>query len=488
MKSGFQKYMAGTMLAVFALLTASGIILATLGQLEHKSYLIELILSVIVLALAVLLYRRRKDKPMFVDRWSPWLTGSIITLICFAVNLAWVMSCHVEPIIDFYTNYMTAVKIANNDWIHLDRMYLALFPHIFGYAWFMSGFISHFGESALLIPIINVMATVLTGIMIYILCLHWMGLRSAALAYFLWALCPSKLLYNTMVLPEPIYTCAIFAFLLTLSLADTFSERGGSALWFVPEAVIGLLSGVVLFWMNMLRPLAAIWFIALFIWLLLLRCWKKKCLRPGLMWAVFILCMIISFRGVGSTWEKIENWRLCEEPARFPAYSIYVGLDEESGGSFSEVDRDKLMNYRYDQKNGSAVWAQEQMLNEVRQQLKTGSINVLRLLRVKLPKFLGSDEGGTFYSVASLTNMQFKLASALSNVFYYCVVLLSMYGAYKMAKEKTGSLILILPLFCVGLTLAHMIVEVAGRYKYCLIPMFIIIAAYASSGNKFCHM
>lgn len=155
------------MLAVFALLTASGIILATLGQLEHKSYLIELILSVIVLALAVLLYRRRKDKPMFVDRWSPWLTGSIITLICFAVNLAWVMSCHVEPIIDFYTNYMTAVKIANNDWIHLDRMYLALFPHIFGYAWFMSGFISHFGESALLIPIINVMATVLTGIMIY---------------------------------------------------------------------------------------------------------------------------------------------------------------------------------------------------------------------------------------------------------------------------------------------------------------------------------
>ena len=76
----------------------------------------------------------------------------------------------------------------------------------------------------------------------------------------------------------------------------------------------------------------------------------------------------------------------------------------------------------------------------------------------------------------------------MSNVFYYCVVLLSIYGAYKMAKEITGSLMLILPLFCVGLILAHMIVEVAGRYKYCLIPMFIIIAAYASSGNKARHM
>lgn len=488
MKFGFQKYMAEAMLAVFVLLTASGIILGTLGQPEHKSYLIELILSVIVLALAVLLHRRYKEKPLFVDRWSPWLTGSIITLICLAMNLAWVMICKVEPSVDFYTNYMSAVNVANNDWEHLDRMYLALFPHIFGYAWFMSGFISLFGKSALLIPVINVAATVLTGIMIYLLCLHWMGRRSAALAYLLWALCPSKLLYNTMALPEPIYTCAIFAFLLTLSLGNTVSEKDGSALWFVPEAVIGLLSGAVLHWMSMLRPLASIWFIALFIWLLLLRCWKKKCLRPKLMWAVFVLCMLVSFRVADSNWMDIETQRLGEEPARFPAYSIYVGLDEESGGSYSEVDMDKLMNYRYDLENGSAVWAQEQMLNEVRQQLRTDGVNVLRLLRVKLPKFLGSDEGGAFYSKVSLTDTQFKLTSALSNVFYYCVVLLGIYGAYKMAKEKTGSLMLILPLFCVGLTLAHMIVEVAGRYKYCLIPMFIVIAAYASSGNKARHM
>ena len=476
------------MLAVYALLCVSGVIFGTFGQLEHKSYLIELILSAIVLALAALLHRRCRDKALFVDRWSPWLTGSIITLVCLAVNLAWVTSCRVVPSVDFHTNYMAAVNVANGDRAHLDRMYLALFPHIFGYAWFMSGFISRFGESALLIPAINVTATVLTGIMIYLLCLRWMGRRSAALAYFLWALCPSKLLYNTMVLPEPIYTCAIFSFLLTLCLADTISDQGGSSLWFVPEAAAGLLSGAALYWMNMLRPLASIWFIALFIWLLLLRIWKKKCLRPLLMWAVFILCMLSSFRIAGSSWAKTESWWLREEPARFPAYSIYVGLDEESGGSFSEVDMDKLMNYRYDQENGSAVWAQEQMLNEVRQQLRTDGVDVLHLLRVKLPKFLGNDEGGAFYSAASLTAMQFKAASALSNIFYYCVVLLSIYGAYKMAKEQTGSLMLLLPLFCTGLTLAHMIVEVSGRYKYCLIPMFIIIAAYAACGDKARHM
>lgn len=240
--------------------------------------------------------------------------------------------------------------------------------------------------------------------------------------------------------------------------------------------------------MNMLRPLASIWFIALFIWLIFLRIWKKKCLRPLLMWAVFILCILSSFRIAGSSWTKTESWWLREEPARFPAYSIYVGLDEESGGSFSEVDMDKLMNYRYDQENGSAVWAQEQMLNEVMHQLRTDGVDVLHLLRVKLPKFLGNDEGGAFYSAASLTAMQFKALSALSNIFYYCVMLLSIYGAYKMAKEQTGSLMLLLPLFCTGLTLAHMIVEVSGRYKYCLIPMFIIIAAYAACGDKARHM
>lgn len=46
-------------------------------------------------------------------------------------------------------------------------------------------------------------------------------------------------------------------------------------------------------------------------------------------------------------------------PRISPAYNIYVGLNMDSLGSYSEEDMDTLMNYRY---QGGAVYAQEQML------------------------------------------------------------------------------------------------------------------------------
>ena len=49
-----------------------------------------------------------------------------------------------------------------------------------------------------------------------------------------------------------------------------------------------------------------------------------------------------------------------EPSSPLPAYNIYVGLNPDSLGSYSEEDMELLMKYRYDPENGSAVYAQEQ--------------------------------------------------------------------------------------------------------------------------------
>ena len=41
----------------------------------------------------------------------------------------------------------------------------------------------------------------------------------------------------------------------------------------------------------------------------------------------------------------------------------------------------------------------------------------------------------------------------------------------------------LLPLFVLGLTLAHMGVEVANRYHYSIIPIFIVFAALGFAGE-----
>ena len=137
---------------------------------------------------------------------------------------------------------------------------------------------------------------------------------------------------------------------------------------------------------------------------------------------------------------------------------------------------DTLMNYRY---QGGAVYAQEQMLEEVKERLSSGEIDFPRLFAAKLAKLMGNDEGGAFYAQAELSPLAFKLSSAVSNVFYYFVVLLSLFGALRLFKKPVFSTVYLAPLYSIGLILAHLIVEVSGRYKYSLIPMLIIMAVFA---------
>ncbi len=483
-KTSVSDLLARAMLFLFGILLAAGVLLGVFGDLSHLSYVLEF---TVALALLFLLGREplRSVWCDLMDRAEGWSTvkvGACLAGFCFFLNLIWVVCCRLEPTVDYYTNYNTACVIAERNWRELGYLYLGLFPHIFGYGYLMSFVLRLFGETPMVIAVLNVVLTTVSGILIYAICLKKLPRGAAAAAFFLWALCPSKLLYNTMVLPEPLYTCLLLLFFYLFLLAERAEKRKGTRAYLV-MALIGLAAGVVLFGVNMLRPLAAIAMIALGIWILLLRGEGLRHGRSWLCWSIFLACLLLGFRPLSRYWNEYETWRLRSELSNLPAYSIYVGLDMENGGSFSDDAMNRLMDYRYDEENGTAKWAQEQMLNDAVERLKSEGISVPRLLRVKLPKLLGSDEGGSYYSAAALSGLAYALSSALSNVYYYMIVALVLLGACTLAK-KSGSGTLILPLFSTGLILAHMIVEVAGRYKYCLIPLFVILSAYGLNAYK----
>ena len=67
--------------------------------------------------------------------------------------------------------------------------------------------------------------------------------------------------------------------------------------------------------------------------------------------------------------------------------------------------------------------------------------------------------------------------------FFYLAALLALWGAAVMWRKKECSTATLAPLFVLGLTLAHMLVEVSGRYHYSVIPMLVIIAAHFCGGK-----
>ena len=78
------------------------------------------------------------------------------------------------------------------------------------------------------------------------------------------------------------------------------------------------------------------------------------------------------------------------------------------------------------------------------------------------------------YSSAVLRHTE--LFSKACNSFYYGIVLLSLAGAVQLWRRGAGSAALLAPLYVLGLTSAQMLVEVAGRYHYSLIPMLVLVA------------
>ena len=67
----------------------------------------------------------------------------------------------------------------------------------------------------------------------------------------------------------------------------------------------------------------------------------------------------------------------------------------------------------------------------------------------------------------------------LSDSYYFVIVFFGAIGAAIAFIKKVKSMVCVVALYFIGLTLAHMLVEVAGRYHYSGIPVFIVMAAYA---------
>ena len=466
------------MLGIFMVLLSLGVLLGTLGKLESPSYVLALLMAAGLFLLGLLIWPRFRPR-LSLPRRRPgvFLTGLLLALFCFGLNLIWVLNFQLEPTVDFYTFYETACQLAAGE--HINWLYIGLFPHILGYSTFLSWFFRLFGSSPQVAALVNVGLTTLSGVCIYLLCLRWAGYRAAAFGFFFWSICPSKLLYNSMVMSEPLYTCCILLFLLLLSLAcDELLSFRVRCLLALP---LGALCGVLLLSINVVRPVATILFIAFFLWLFLLRGKAMKDWKAWSLLALFTLAMLFSYAKCSDQWRRWEYLHVYEPTSSIPAYNIYVGLNPDSMGSYSEADMDLLWNYRYDPEKGSAVYAQEQMLQEAKKRLTSGEINFPRLFAVKLAKLVGSDEGGAFYAQAALSNLQFRFWSLLSNVYYYLLVILCLIGAAALFRRPPRSTVYMAPLYSIGLILAHLIIEVSGRYKYSLIPMLILIACFSLS-------
>ena len=461
------RILSAALLAVFMLLFGLALLLGG-AQPEHLSYCAAFALGVVAAGAYALWQQRPRPSRTLWERLGSGKSALILLCFCFLVNLAWVLYFRLEPVRDSQVFWDTAVQLAAKEPLS-NRAYLALFPRFLGYPAFLSLFLRVFGTGPLVVPVLNVCLTTLSGLFLYRMMLRWRGPNSAALVLAAWSLFPSRIFYNTMVLSEPYYACLLLAVLWITAEMEARRPR------LLPALLLGLLAGLLLRLYSGSWPIGSVPILALLLWLLLLRGERGKAERPA--WLGYTALLLAAYLLTGPLWNAWVEDKLGEPSASVPGFSLYVGLNPETLGSYSNEDM-ALLQSLYEEAEGNAEQAQREMLRLAGERLRSG-LPFGKLFFSKLRSFIGFDEGGAFSSRAGLRDRAYQILAMISNIWYYAVGILSLWGCWRLLRSGNRKTILLAPLYGVGLTLAQLFVEVAARYHYSILPMLILLAAYS---------
>jgi len=466
------KFLNGIMILIFVSLITLGLFLGSTQSTDHLS---ALVYGILFFGAFFLL------KPYiigFAEKFGEVKCLVSLSVICFTVKLIWVLFIRVVPVSDYGVFFNYAQDLAN-DWDANNR-YVALFPHIFGYSSFLSIFFKLLIPKFYIATGLNVVLSVISGILIFAIAKRLIDLRAAVTAYLFWILCPSQTMYNSLILSDLLYTTFILLFVYIVTEINAKDYKSGKKT-IIKMALAGLFSGLLLRAINACRPIAAIFVIALFIWIFVLctKHLKSKSFRNT--WIPFICTLCAVYFLTGPLWNAYMTARIGEQPASVPGYNIYVGFNTKAKGMWNAEDRD-LLTYYSEQEGATAQWAQEQMFEEAKDRIFSGDINFTKLFREKIKIFLGADNACVWYMNTYLEDT--KSLAILCNAFYYMLLLQCVIGIAGVFNKYNKSTVSILILYVLGLTIAQMLVEVAPRYHYSILPFIILLGQTVLYGEK----
>ncbi|QIW21054.1 glycosyltransferase family 39 protein [Bacillus thuringiensis] len=435
---------------------------------DTQKYNYTMIVTGVVSLCTIGFYVLRKSS-LYLEKLNEKKCFFVLVMICLAVKLMWVLTYKIQPLVDYATFYYTAEALSKE--FVIDNNYIALFPHVFGYASFLSIFLKIFGASHMVAPIINVVLTTISMGLIYVISRKIGGVRTAITASVLWIVLPSQTIYNMFALSEPLYcTILLLIWAVMISVHEKIHNISIKKL-----LVYSILLAALLALMNMVRPIAAVPIIALVIWLFIINTkhiGNKKILLHKV---VYLGVIIIGYVIFSSAINQYITLRLGEEIASAPGYNIYVGFNQEHSGKWNMPDAELL--FEYNNKPGwTAEDAQQKMLEEAKNRILSDNIDFMKLFSDKFFVFLSEDSAAVSYAEPVLDNVvRYTVAS---NIFYYFLIVTSILGILIMIKNKTKSILFMICLYTIGLTIAQLLVEVASRYHYSATIPMIILAAF----------
>lgn len=387
-----------------------------------------------------------------------------LVLISFISRFIWILVVETPPISDFGLMYYAATQAANGDYGFAQTGYFTTWVYQLGYTMYQAVIISIFGEGTFFIKLFNIFYSVGTAYLIYKIATKLFNPTAGKIAGLTYAIFIPNIVMASVLTNQHLAT---FLFYLGFYLFIRYWET---------NKFIWLVVGVLLALGDIARPLGSLILLAMGIYLFVEYFLNKK---NGMKWRTikyfsgvlvvyFAVHLAISqlFISLDITEYELSN--------RDPLWKFVLGFNHETKGRYSASDAEYVGQFEVGEER-----------NEVELELikeRLSNIKELPMLfNEKFKLMWGANDDSIFWSIGHFSKPDIMQAlQKVERLFYAFIVFFGAISCLSLLRSKNpiNNSLHLFVLLILGYVAVHLLIEIQTRYRYFIIPSFVILQSY----------
>lgn len=382
-------------------------------------------------------------------------------LLAFGIRLIWILTIATKNTSDFEIIYNAAVRAAHGDFSFTSDVYFYRWGYQLGFTLYEAVILYVFGDGLFILKLFNVLFSTGTAFLVYLIARTLFNEGCGRIAGILYALFIPSIAMASVLTNQHLAT---FLFYLGIYLLVRY---------FAVNRFVWLPIGFLLAVGDLIRPEGSIVLIAVGLYILL---FEKNMGRMqaasklgGIILVFFLTHTVVNAVVISS---GISQYPMAN---REPLWKFVTGLNAQTTGVFSNQDSEYLRQFELGEQRNSAS---KELIKE-----RISDKWALCKLFVKKYLYMWTErDGSLIWGLRSESQNQIGLLENLTMDERWMYISMSIFvlaGALRLASASgTDSRPALVLLLILGFMAIHLLIELQTRYRYFIIPSFMIIQSY----------